>query len=292
MKDIWITMLAPIFWGSTYLVTTEFLPADRPFLAATMRALPVGIAIVLMTRTLPKGIWWWRAFALGALNIGVFFALLFIAAYRLPGGIVATIGALQPLLVLFLTWLVFQKQPPIMAIGASGIGIIGVGLLVFDPTAQLDTIGVIAAVAAMLSMGAGIVLTKYWGNPVTLMPFTGWQLVAGGIILMPIALIVESLPPALTIGNVFGYLWLGILNTGLGYAIWFRGIKRLQPYQMSFLGLFSPVVAVILGYVFLGQGFGISQWVGITLILSSIVMAQYGVYFAQTHPRPTVQPAC
>lgn len=292
MRDIWITMLAPIFWGSTYLVTTEFLPADRPFLAAAMRALPVGIAIVLMTRTYPKGIWWWRAFALGALNIGVFFALLFIAAYRLPGGIVATVGALQPLLVMFLTWLVFHKQPPLLAIGAAGIGIIGVALLVFDPSAQLDAIGVIAAIAAMLSMGAGIVLTKYWGNPVTLMPFTGWQLVAGGIILLPIALIVESLPSALTMENIFGYLWLGLLNTGIGYAIWFRGIKHLQPYQMSFLGLFSPVVAVILGYVFLDQGFGISQWVGIALILSSIVLAQYGVYFAQTHPRIKAQPAC
>ena len=28
-------------------------------------------------RTLPKGIWWWRSLVLGALNIGIFFALLF-----------------------------------------------------------------------------------------------------------------------------------------------------------------------------------------------------------------------
>lgn len=70
----------------------------RPMLAAVIRALPVGLAIMLCTRTLPKGDWWWRAGVLGVLNIGAFFALLFVAAFRLPGGVTATAGALQPVI--------------------------------------------------------------------------------------------------------------------------------------------------------------------------------------------------
>jgi probable blue pigment (indigoidine) exporter len=49
--------------------------------------------------------------ALGALNIGIFQALLFIAAYRLPGGLAAVLGAIQPLLIMVLAWAVDGRTP-------------------------------------------------------------------------------------------------------------------------------------------------------------------------------------
>lgn len=91
------TAITPAVWGTTYIVATEFLPDGRPMLAACVRALPVGLIFVLWSRRLPTGAWWWRAALLGMLNIGAFFALLFVAAFRLPGGVAATAGAIQPL---------------------------------------------------------------------------------------------------------------------------------------------------------------------------------------------------
>ena len=64
------TAIAPIAWGTTYIVTTELLPADRPLLAGLARALPAGLALALLTRSLPSGSWWWKAGVLGTLNIG------------------------------------------------------------------------------------------------------------------------------------------------------------------------------------------------------------------------------
>src|SRR5690606_12749081 len=78
------TAFAPIAWGTTYAVTTEFLPADAPMLTSLMRALPAGLLLLALTHTLPKGEWWWRASVLGILNVGAFFPLLFLGAYRLP----------------------------------------------------------------------------------------------------------------------------------------------------------------------------------------------------------------
>ncbi|WP_432789680.1 EamA family transporter [Brevibacterium sp. K11IcPPYGO002] len=88
-----LTALAPAVWGTTYLVTTEFLPAGHPLFAALMRALPAGLIGLLIARRLPAGSWWWKAVVLGTLNIGIFFPLLFVAAARLPGGVAATLGA-------------------------------------------------------------------------------------------------------------------------------------------------------------------------------------------------------
>src|SRR5256885_583859 len=110
-RDILLTALAPAIWGSTYIVTSELLPPDRPFTAALIRVLPAGLLLVLFTRRLPVGSGWWRLLVLGALNIGVFQALLFVAAYRLPGGLAAVLGAVQPLLVMALAWGVDGRVP-------------------------------------------------------------------------------------------------------------------------------------------------------------------------------------
>ena len=48
---------------------------------------------------LPRGAWWGKAAVLGALNIGAFFPLLFLAAYRLPGGMAAIVSSVGPLFV-------------------------------------------------------------------------------------------------------------------------------------------------------------------------------------------------
>ncbi|MET0977895.1 MAG: EamA family transporter, partial [Paeniglutamicibacter terrestris] len=105
-----ITAIAPVVWGTTYLVTSELLPTGHPLFAALMRALPAGILAIAWTRALPRGSWWWRSVVLGILNIGAFFPLLFISAYRLPGGIAATLGAAQPLIVAFLVVWVLRER--------------------------------------------------------------------------------------------------------------------------------------------------------------------------------------
>ena len=93
---------APAIWGSTYIVATETLPGWHPLTVAALRALPAGLLLLLLVRRLPRGVWIARMAVLGALNFGLFWALLFVAAYRLPGGVAATVGAVQPLAVLLL----------------------------------------------------------------------------------------------------------------------------------------------------------------------------------------------
>ena len=53
--DILLTALAPLIWGSTYIVTSELLPPDRPFTAALIRVLPAGLLLLLLMRRLQRG---------------------------------------------------------------------------------------------------------------------------------------------------------------------------------------------------------------------------------------------
>ncbi|MFJ2775285.1 MULTISPECIES: EamA family transporter [unclassified Kitasatospora] len=286
LGTVLLTALAPVIWGSTYLVTTELLPPDRPLLAGVLRALPAGLLLVAVTRRLPKGSWWWRSLILGALNIGAFFALLFIAAYRLPGGVAATVGAVQPLLAAGLSAGLLGERLSLRTVLSGIAGVAGVSLLVLRAGARLDTLGVAAALGGAVVMATGVVLAKRWTSPAPLLATTGWQLTAGGLLLLPVALAVEGAPPShLTGANLLGYGYLGLIGAAVAYALWFRGIRALPPTSVTFLGLLSPVVATALGWLALGQDLSPVQALGALIVLGSLVAAQ------TQRPRPAPTPA-
>jgi probable blue pigment (indigoidine) exporter len=273
-----VTALAPVSWGTTYAVTTEFLPPDRPLFTALARALPAGLLLLVVTRVLPRGVWWAKAAVLGALNIGAFFPLLFVSAYRLPGGTAAVVGSVQPLFVVGLSALLLGQRPATRTLATGLVAAFGVSLVVLKGAGALDAVGVLAAVASTASMAAGTVLTKRWGRPGGAGPLalTGWQLTAGGLLIAPLAFLAEGAPPALDGPAVGGYLYLALANTAVGYWLWFRGIGRLTAVQVGFLGPLSPLTAALVGWVALGQALSPVQVAGMGLAFGATVAAQLG----------------
>lgn len=283
--DTLLTALAPAIWGSTYLVTTEALPAGYPVTLATLRALPAGILLLMLTRCLPPRHWLGRVLALGALNFALFWVLLFIAAYRLPGGVAATLGSMQAIIVIGMArgWLGTPVRTG--GVAAAIIGVLGVALLLLGPDAELDPIGIAAGLGGAASMAAGTVLSRKWQPPVPALSFTAWQLTAGGLLLLPLALILEPPLPALTQTNLAGLTWLGLIGAAATYALWFRGVSRLEPGAVSLLGMMSPVTAVALGWLWLGQALTPLQLTGAVIVLGSVWAGQLA-----NRPRPAHPP--
>ncbi|SHN47065.1 EamA family transporter [Cryptosporangium aurantiacum] len=283
-----LTAVAPVTWGTTYLVTTELLPPGRPLLAGVLRALPAGLLLLALVRVLPRGSWWWRATVLGTLNIGAFFALLFVAAYRLPGGVAAIAGALQPLLVAALATVALRERLRLRTVLAGIAGVVGVALVVLTAQARLDALGVAAALAGAGSMALGIVLAKRWTPPASPLATTAWQLIAGGLVLTPVALLVEGPPPALDAPAVGGYVYLALVGTALAYVLWFRGIAALPAASASFLSLLSPVVAVLAGWAVLGQALTPAQLLGVAVVLGAVLAATRATLRSTTNAQPPV----
>ncbi|MCV2893848.1 DMT family transporter [Lentibacter sp. XHP0401] len=274
LKDIILTALAPAIWGSTYLVTTQALPPDYPLTLAVLRALPAGLLLLMVTRNLPSRAWLGRTFLLGAFNFAIFWSLLFVAAYRLPGGVAATLGATQTLIVLGLSRALLGSRVSVVSILAAIAGIGGVALLVLGPAAELDPIGVAAGLGGAASMAAGTVLSRKWQPPVPALTFTAWQLTAGGLLLLPVAFVFEPALPPLTATNLAGLAWLGLIGAAATYWLWFRGVARIEPGAVSMLGLMSPLTAVLLGWLWLGQALGTLQTIGAAVLLASVWLGQ------------------
>ncbi len=274
VKDLGLTALAPLIWGSSYIVTTELLAELTPMWLAALRALPAGVLLLVFARHLPKGIWWAKIAILGALNFSIFWSLMFVAAYRLPGGVAAIMGAVQPLLVVFMAAAVLGSAIRAISVVAALFGLVGVALLILSPGAGFDPIGVIAGIGGAISMGLGSVLTKKWQPPESLLTFTAWQLTAGGLLLLPFAVFFEPALPVLTAQNWLGLIWLGLIGAALTYVLWFRGLTRLEPALVAPLGFLSPLAAIVLGWAILGEALSAIQIIGGGVVLGSVLLAQ------------------
>lgn len=274
---IFTTAIAPLIWGSTYLVTTEFLPPNRPFTAALIRVLPAGLLLLAWTQRIPKRSEWLTVVLLGFLNIGFFQAMLFVAAYRLPGGLAAVLSSTQTLMVLVFTWLIDKTMPPKAAWAWSATGVLGIAMLVLSPSARYDDTGILAALSGAAAMALGVYLSKYKKTSLPVLAFTGWQLFIGGVFLLPVALLAEPPLESLSPANIGGYLYLCLFGAVFAYVLFFNGIVKLSPAAVSSLGLLSPVSAFVLGWLFLGQGMDAKSLAGFALVLVSIFGVQKAV---------------
>jgi probable blue pigment (indigoidine) exporter len=268
------TVLAPIAWGTTYVTVTQLLPDDRPLLVATMRVLPAGIVLLIVgaciSRWRPRGREWWTTAQLAVFNFGLFFPLLSVAVYRLPGGVAAAVGGLQPLLVVLLSCVLAGRTLRRQELVIGCVAACGVALVAIHPGAGLDGVGLLAAVAANISFAIGVVLTRRFPTPANRIAATGWQLVIGGAILAPLMLALEGMPPALTGHNIAGFMYLSLVGTAAAFIVWFNGIRRLPAASPPLLGLAAPVTGALLGWVVLGQSLSPLQLAGFAVTISAI----------------------
>lgn len=264
-----IALIAPLTWGSTYALVSLSLEGLSPFWVACWRALPAGLLLVLLRPRLPD-LAWRKLLLLAFCNIAAFFTLLFIGAYRLPGAVAGTLGATLPLILLLLAWLIDGARPTLRWLLLALLGLCGV-LLLLNPSARLDPVGVAAALGAALLIGLSARWMQSWSVG-DLLSLTGWQLLLGGLMLIPIAWTLAGPMPLPTAHALPGLAYLVLVNTALAYWAWLWGLRHLGAQVMSMLALTNPIVAVSLGVLLVGETLGSMQWSGIALILLSLVL--------------------
>ncbi|KXF80463.1 DMT family transporter [Enterovibrio coralii] len=288
MKNYILAALVPLLWGSTYAAVGLYLQDMTPFWVAVWRALPAGLLLLLLKPGKPP-LPWSKMTLLSVLNIALFFPLLFIAAYRLPGSVAGTLGATLPLQLMFMQWLVEGKKPEWKMLGLAIIGLSGV-MLILNPSADIDPIGAIAALTATALVARASLWLKSW--PVTdIFRLTAWQLTLGGLLLLPIAFLVEGAPKMVTLQEVPGLVWVSLFNTAFAYWAYTRSIKRIGPDAMAMLGMVNPIAAVTLGVVLVGEVLGPYQWIGIGLVFLSLgLMIRAKQKKAKTLPAQTHEP--
>lgn len=236
---------AASLWGFTYIVSATMLTPD-PWFTAAVRALLGALPLLLLSRELPPAHFWPRLIVLGSLNAGLFFSLLFIAAFRLPGGVAGTFQALSPLFSAVLVWPLLGQRPTVLGIVSLAVGVFGVALVVLKSSAALDPLGIAAALGCALSIALGGVLLQKWRQPMTLTGFTAWQLMIAGVELSVVAVMLGDIPASLTPMNGLGLAIVAFALTSLPFVLWFRAIKGEGAAGVAPFLLLTPIVAFAL----------------------------------------------
>ena len=99
-------------------------------------------------------------------------------------------------------------------------------------------------------------------------------LLAGGVMLAPLAWAIDPPLPPLSAVHLLGYAYLSLFGALLSYALWFRGVAKLAPVALSSLGLLSPLTAVALGWALLGQSLDGMALLGMVVVVGSILAVQ------------------
>lgn len=268
--------VAPIVWGTTYLVTSKFLPAGHPMTASVLRALPAGLLLLAMAPGTPPKEWQLRTVILGLLNIGVFFPLLFIAAYRLPGGLASVVGSLQPLIIIGFTRAFGWGGPSFSHLMWCLVAVVGVALTTLTGTVTIDPLGLTAAVLGTVAMACGILLTRRWGAAPGIHPLTStaWQLIIGGTVIVPLIPFADHGSWHPNFAGIAGYAWLSFIGGAVAYALWFRGARALPAANVALLGVLSPLTAAVLGWLFLHQLLTPLQTTGFAIALGGSLGGQ------------------
>lgn len=269
-----VTAIAPIAWGTNYFVTHEYLPAGHPLYGAVLRALPAGFLLLAVARRLPRGVWWWRSVLLGICNMGAFFALIYLASQLLPVSLASTIMSAAPFTMALFGWALLAERPTVLVLSGATAGIAGVVLLLGAGTTAVDLRGVAASVAALIMSSCGYVLAKKWGRADGPIATTSWQLIAGGLILIPFAVIVEGAPPHLDLQAIGGFAYVGLVATALAFTAWFAGLRHLSAATVGLIGLLNPVTGVLLGVLVSGEVLTARQVLGLGLVLFGITLSR------------------
>jgi probable blue pigment (indigoidine) exporter len=285
LRYVLVTAVAPIAWGANYYVIRHLLPPGAPLWGAALRALPAGLLLLAIARTLPRGSWWWRSAVLGVLNVGAFFLLIQLAAQLLPSSIASAVMATSPVALVLFAWALAGERPTARVLTGAGTGIAGVALILLTSVDGIDARGVAASVAAMAMSSLGFVLAKRWSDGTPVLASTAWQLVAGGVLLTAVAAVVEGRPPAVDAAAVGGYAFVSLVATALAFVCWFTGLRRLSAGTVGIIGLLNPVTGVLLGTLAAAEPLAALQLAGVALVLSAVAVGR-----SPGRPRPAAEP--
>ncbi|MBD0669685.1 EamA family transporter [Streptomyces sp. CBMA156] len=295
MRWVLLTALAPVAWGANYWVTHAHLPADHPLWGAALRALPAGLLLLALARRRPHGPWWWRSALLGLLNTAVFFVLLYLASQLLPTGAAATVMAASPLAMLLTAWALAGQRPRRAHLAGAVVGLAGVALALPGPGGGIGWTGLAASAAAMLVSSVGYVLAARWREGADPLAATAWQLTAGGLVLLPPAVLVEGAPPAVDGPTLLAFGYTTVIATALAFACWFAGLRHLPAATVGLLGLLNPLTGVLLGTALDGDPFGARQAAGLALVAAGILLgrprARAAEPAAQSVAEPSAEPS-
>ena len=280
-----------IVWGTTYLGTAAMVQSMPPLLGAGARYI-VGAAVLAGALALIRGP---RVLAIprrqlrttaitGIGIIGVWAALVALALQHIPSGMAALVGATLPIWIVLLRMTRGERIGRKTAFGIV-IGIVGMGAMLL-PGGIASISGESAAVVTFWA-GAVVVSTMTYAYfswrsrtldlPRNTLVSTAYQLLAGGVVVFLVGLLVgeDVSLTGITEASWAGFWWL-VVASAVGYGAYTFLLQHAPVSLVSTFAFVNPLVAVILGWLILGEPFTRGVIIGLVVVVTGTALVVLG----------------
>lgn len=248
-----------IVWGAAYLFVAFAVEEIPPFQMAGIRFLIASLitfAVLFLSGS-------YQTPSLQQVTNALFTGVLFLgfgtggvawALQYLDTGFIALFIALEPLVVLFMMWVLNQQRPPLQSFLGILLGMLGVYLLVSQNEivgGTKDWQGILAVIISMISWGYATVFVSKSELPKPQIMTAGLQMLSGGLFLVLLSLLIGE-----PMADWFHLKPITLFS--LGFLVFFGGIivftafnyllKTVSPDKVATGTYVNPVIAVILGW--------------------------------------------
>ncbi|WP_300359800.1 EamA family transporter [uncultured Pseudoalteromonas sp.] len=281
--NILFAMIPAFLWGTTYAVTKYATPDWPPLLLGALRALPAGLLLLLLKPSLPTRSQWPSLLTLGAVNIALFFAFIFIMAVNLPAAIAGVGMVSVPVVALIYAWLT-KGQRPAKIQAFCAMALVVLAWLLFDPAhVALNVLGVAALFGALLTIVIGSTLVQSLSVHIHWWVVLTWQLIIGGTILLLAAFIDGSLLHPEQYQVIFkpisalqysALFWLIVPNTAIAYILYVWLLGRMTVAEFSFGTIANPIAGIVCAVLLINEQYQDWQYLLMSLMIVFSVLPQ------------------
>jgi drug/metabolite transporter (DMT)-like permease len=275
-----------VFWGSTYLgirVAVEHVP---PILLAGVRFSISGSLLLAFCAATGRQVRLGRErllklALLGFLLLGVSNAMLAWAELYVPTGLAALIVAVVPIWFLLVERFLLPTGDRVQASGLAGVGLglAGMVVLLWPKLAAVSTLGPWELIASVSLLGSsfcwafGSVLSRRWHLQVDPLVASGWQMISAGIIDSCGGLLLGQHHQASWTGaGVGAILYLVVFGSWVGYSAYVWLLRHVPTSKVATYAYVNPIVAVLLGWLFLGESVDGYILAGAAIIVPAVAL--------------------
>ncbi|WP_211100173.1 DMT family transporter [Azospirillum halopraeferens] len=265
-------------WSSAFAVGKIALADAPPLLMLSVRFLLAGAVLLAAAAALGHlrrldGRGWLVLAALGVVNTALYLGLCFVAMETVSSGLVAIIVSSAPVLTAAVAAPLLGERLTAAKGAGLVLGVLGVGIIVrgrLNGGAD-DPAGILLAVGALVAMVAGTLLYKRHAPPAGLAVNGGVQTLAGGVVLLPVALALEdagAVTLTASLGLSLAYLVV-VVSIG-AHLLWYALIARTTATAASAYHFLMPPLGLLFGWALLGEPVHLPDLLGIVPVAIAI----------------------
>jgi drug/metabolite transporter (DMT)-like permease len=279
--SVWAALgIVYVVWGSTYLAIAIAVETLPPLLYAGLRFLLAGLLLagwvafrgvdLRISRRELAG-----AAAVGILLLAVANGLVVLAERTVPSGVAALIVASLPLWIVVYRMVAGERVGRDLLAGVL-LGLVGAAILVVPGglNGTIDPVGSLMLFGATLSWALGTFLSPRLETPRNAFVSTTYQMLAGGVVLLVVALARGELahvdPATFSIRSVIAFGYLVLFGSLVAYSAYTWLLQNASVSLVSTYAFVNPVVAVVLGALILAEPTTASIVIGAAVIVIAV----------------------